>query len=334
LVFERLLRALPVAMLLASSAASAAEPDEQTKAAARQLAQDGARALDAGRYAEAQDLLDRAYQLYPAPTIAVLEARTLERLGRLVEAAEHYELARHTQLGPDPSDAFRVAVTEAERDLGELRQRIPQLTISIQGVAHNHPRLDVTLDGARVPTELLGVRRPLDPGEHRIVARLGAGAPAERVVSLSERQTESVVLTLSAPRAPVPKTSGRHDPMADTSEDGSAQRTWGFVSLGVGVAGIATGVIAGVIMLNKKSRLDDVCAPTCPASSEDDLDAFRSARTVSLIGYGVGIAGLGAGTLLLLTAPSEKTEQSGLATRFGLSVSNAGIALGASGRFQ
>lgn len=334
MVFERWLSALAVAILLAAKPANAAEPDEKTKAAARQLAQDGARALDAGRYSEAQDLLNRAYELYAAPTIAVLEARALERLGRLVEAAEHYELARRTQLDPGASDAFRGAVAEAERNVRTLRERIPQLTIVIQGVAHDQPGLMVTLDGAPVPAELLGVRRPIDPGEHRVVARIGAEPSAERSVSLTERQDERVVLTLSAPARPVPRSAPAADPTADSARAGSAQRSWGFVSLGVGAAGVTTGVVAGLIMLDKKSSLDDACTPTCPASSEDDLDAFRTSRTISLIGYGVGIVGLTAGTLLLLTAPSDDEEQATLRPRFGLSVSDTGVALGASGRFQ
>src|SRR4030095_2834285 len=133
--------------LLASRAASAAEPDEKTKAAARQLAQDGARALAAGRDSEAQDLLDRAYELYPAPTIAVLEARALERLGRLVEAAEHYEKARHSPLVANGSDAFRNAVTDADREVQSLRPRIPQLTINLEGVAPSQRGLGVQLRG-------------------------------------------------------------------------------------------------------------------------------------------------------------------------------------------
>ena len=97
---------LLAALLLALPSVARGEPDEATKAAARQLAQDGARAMEEKRYADAQDLLNRAYELVPAPTIAVLEARALDALGRLVEAAEHYELARRTELGADASDAF------------------------------------------------------------------------------------------------------------------------------------------------------------------------------------------------------------------------------------
>jgi len=332
--FDRLLCKLAVLLLLASRTASAAEPDEKTKAAARQLAQDGARALAAGRDSEAQDLLDRAYELYPAPTIAVLEARALERLGRLVEASEHYEKARHSPLVANGSDAFRNAVTEADREVQSLRLRIPQLTIRIDGVAPDQAGLDVQLDGAGVPRELIGVRRPIDPGEHRITARVGTGPPVERVVQVSERQDQQVVLAVQPP----PELPRAHTapvaPMVEPANDGSAQRTWGWLSLGVGGAGLATGIVAGFIMLDEKSSLDSVCTPTCPAESEGDLAAFRSSRTVSLIGYGVGIVGLGAGTVLLLTAPRAEADRVARAPRFAVSFTRAGIELGAFGRFQ
>ena len=78
------------------------------------------------------------------------------------------------------------------------------------------------------------------------------------------------------------------------------------MSLGVGGAGLAAGIVSGVVMLGKDSTLESHCPNNrCPAAYRGDLDAFTTARTVSFIGYGVGIVGLGAGVALLLTAPRE-----------------------------
>jgi hypothetical protein len=84
------------------------------------------------------------------------------------------------------------------------------------------------------------------------------------------------------------------------------------VSLGVGGAGLALGVVSGVLMLGHRSKLEDGCAgDLCPASLEDEMDAFTTWRTVSFVGYGVGIVGVGAGVALLLTAPrGPSAEQS------------------------
>ena len=77
--------------------------------------------------------------------------------------------------------------------------------------------------------------------------------------------------------------------------------------MGLGTAGMAVGVVSGLLMLEKKSELDDACGPdgNCPAPFRSDHDAFRTYRTVSTVGYGVGFGGLAVGLVLLLTAPED-----------------------------
>ena len=52
--------------------------------------------------------------------------------------------------------------------------------------------------------------------------------------------------------------------------------------------------------LNHKSKLDGACNPGCPVGMGDDLDGFRSKRTLSYVGFGVGLAAAGVGTYFLL----------------------------------
>ncbi len=68
---------------------------------------------------------------------------------------------------------------------------------------------------------------------------------------------------------------------------------------------MVVGMVSGIVMLDKKSELDDQCRPLCPRSARSELTAFRAARTVSAIGYGIGFLGLGIGAGLLLTAPKR-----------------------------
>ncbi len=134
----------------------------------------------------------------------------------------------------------------------------------------------------------------MDPGKHEIELFDGPKRLANRTVVLDQAEERTIVM----------------DSAGTTHEesDGSTQRTWGYVTLGLGGAALVTGVAAGVVMLDKKSSLDDVCSSTCPPAAQNDLDTFRTARTTSFIGYGVGIAAIGAGTVLLLTAPSAASE--------------------------
>jgi hypothetical protein len=304
---------LASAAVLWSSAAAADEPvpkDASTRRAARQLAEEGAALYDEGKYAEAADRLHRAHELVPAPTIAVLEAKALVKIRRLVRAAERYEQTTRFPLDADSSDAFRDAVREAREQLAELQPRIPQLVVEVTGATRKTPGLVVTLDGKEMPLALLGMRRPTDPGRHEVVATLADGRTASAVITLGENQRQRVVLTPSTAGAAQPSREPLEEVEADRGTGMPMQRTLAWIAIGVGGAGLGTGVVAGFVMLDKKKSLDDQCVEqgtlmACPVAAQSDLDAYRSTKTLSWIGYGVGLAGLGTGLLLLLTAPSE-----------------------------
>jgi tetratricopeptide (TPR) repeat protein len=100
------------ALLLCGSTVMA--QDDAARAAARDLAREGVALLKAGSYAEAQEKLHRAYQLYPMPTVALFEGEALEKLGRLVEAAERYQAARLAELPEGAHSALRRAVERGE----------------------------------------------------------------------------------------------------------------------------------------------------------------------------------------------------------------------------
>jgi hypothetical protein len=130
----------------------------------------------------------------------------------------------------------------------------------------------------------------------------------ENRVTLAEGDSKSVELAFVTehPAAPEP-------PPAPTLErapepQSHAARTWGFVALSVGVAGLATGVTAGVLMLDAKSTLDRECGAGCPPSAESEISRFRTTRILSGVGYGVGALGIGAGALLLLLAPRHAVD--------------------------
>jgi hypothetical protein len=105
-----------------------------------------------------------------------------------------------------------------------------------------------------------------------------------------------------------------------TATTHSSQRLWGFVALGVGVVGVGTGVVTGLMATSKHSSAESECPNSiCIAGSqgEKDLDAFRSLRTVSTVGYIVGGVGAAAGVTLLILAPKNPPPTS---ARLGLVV--------------
>jgi hypothetical protein len=310
-------RVIPFAALcgtlfLQLSARASESVDDATKNAARDLAQRAAQAYEAGDHATAQDLFHRAYALVPAPTLALREARALEKLGRLVEAVEAYVRTTRTRVQASDPDVFHQSIREAHDELAQLRPRVPRLKIIVENA--DGSALTVTIDGKPLRRELVGVESPVDPGSHAIAASTANGAGATRSVSLKEGESQSIALRLEAGRAPVqtPKSETAATAAASSApgdRGGSQQRTFAIVSFGVAGAGLGVGVVTGLMATSRHSRAQEGCPDNrCVAGSPaaDDLEAFRSLRTVSTVGYVVAALGVAAGTTLLITAPKEQ----------------------------
>ncbi|HMJ13310.1 MAG TPA: hypothetical protein VK524_17940 [Polyangiaceae bacterium] len=300
-----------VATLLGAAGARAQEVDDTTKNAARELAHRAAAAYDRGDYKTAQDLFHRAHTLVPAPTLSLREARALEKLGRLVEAVEAYVRTVRAPLDAQAPDAFKQAVQQAQDELTKIRPRVPQLRIVVERAAPGDT-LNVTLDGKPLQRALIGVEMPINPGAHEISVSTNSGAGARARLTLREAETQVATLKLEPGASAdtgriLTDASLRPDTMPER-DAGSAQRTWAYVGFGVGGAGLGTGVIAGLLAANRHSSAQDNCpdGKCAPGSSgAKDVEAFRSLRTVSTVSYLFGIAGVGAGVTLLLTAPKR-----------------------------
>jgi hypothetical protein len=325
--------ALVASAALGSPPAAAQPIDDATRNAARELAAQASEAFNHGDYERAFDLYHRAYALIPAPTLSLREARSLEKLGRWVEALEAYLRTTRIALGASPPEAFRQAVQEAYDDLAKLRPRVPKLKIVLRGAEPGDA--SVTLDGKLVKPALIGVEQPADPGDHDLVAT-GRGKRGAARVSLTEGETKTIELELlpdagatarpeSAPPAPPPLAAS-----ADPKPAGGFPHVpLAWAGLGLGAAGLGVGVVTGLLATSKHSKAEEGCPDgKCPEGSQaaDDLEAFRSLRTVSTLGYGIGVIGVAAGITLLLTAPA-RPETAGLSPFIG--VGSAGLA----GRF-
>ena len=111
--------------------------DAEMRTVARELARQGADAFEQRDYATAMDRLTRAYSLFRAPTISLMQARALARLGRMVEALDKYEETQRLPLGDEPPDAFLKAVGEAKDEAQELRTRVPRISIQVRALAES-----------------------------------------------------------------------------------------------------------------------------------------------------------------------------------------------------
>jgi hypothetical protein len=134
---------------------------------------------------------------------------------------------------------------------------------------------------------------------------------AHVTVSLANDDQAVAVQTQTTPPPQVTATTA---PPAEepTSNNGSVQRTLGWVGVGVGVAGLAVGGIFGLTAMSKASEAsNDGCkGSTCTgahagAGVQATKDGLTDA-TISTVGFVAGGVLAAAGVVLVLTAPSGK----------------------------
>jgi hypothetical protein len=111
----------------------------------------------------------------------------------------------------------------------------------------------------------------------------------------------------SAPVAPESATRHRLTPLS-------------IVLLSGGGLAVAAGTVTGIAAMSHKSRLDAACKPGCPSTMSADLSAFRRDRTLSFVGFGLGLAAAGTGAFLIFHEGSSGTQVGALALPGGAAV--------------
>ena len=177
------------------------------KATARQLATQGIQSYQQGKHAEALDLLQRAEQLYDAPVHLVYIARTQAALGKLVEASETYRRLVRTDLAAGAPQAFKDAVSDAQRELLQLEPKIPSLRIDVN--PSDIKGLQLRVDGEVVSSVVIGINRPTNPGKHTIEAAAANYDTAMASVELAPSSKQAITLQMRArPGTPAPVAVG------------------------------------------------------------------------------------------------------------------------------
>ncbi|WP_437626738.1 hypothetical protein [Sorangium sp. So ce1151] len=348
-------------LVVLGSLSLAAPAAAQDAAAAEELFNRGLADMEAGRFESGCKALAESEQLDPQPgtlfTLAMCESRwgrvatAVTQLGNYLAWVERMTPAQRARQAGRP----KVAKQERER----LSPRVPRLSLSLPEGAP--PGTVVKRDGNTMGPAALGVPLPVDPGEHRVSTQ-APGAPLwEQTITIAEGETKTQTLEVKeaaapdAPATPVPAPAspgpGSQLPAPQTqAAPGEAtapggRRTAAYVAGGVGVAGLVVGGIMGALVLGKKSVVDEHCgnaiqasnAKACDATGLDAAQSGNTAALVSTIGFGVGLAGLGAAAVLYWTEPKPAGAATGTAPRWiragVLQAGPAGAVLGAHGSF-
>ena len=208
--------------------------------------------------------------------------------------------------------------------LDELERAQPTLVLDVKDRSGNDlADVKVTVDGAPLAQKLDGTAIRFDPGQHAFGFDAPGFEPLAKTFILKETEKgrrERIVLKRVA--AAVSGTEPGRSVGADveTSLGGEpshglgAQRWLGIVAGGVGLAGIATGAVFGLMASSEWSAQQSACgsSTSCPdhdgaVTHHTNMTTDGTISTWSFIAGGALVAG---GALLFLTAPRRYTPAS------------------------
>jgi hypothetical protein len=255
------------------------------RATARDAANNGRAAFDAGKYEKAIDYLSRAEQLVHSPTHLLFMARAQAKLGRLVAAHETYLKISRETLAANAPKAFVSAQAAAEQEQDTLDARLPSVTVILQG-ATTAPDVVVQMDGTPLPAAMIGIPLPADPGEHVFKATGPTIASEPVTVKLAEAAKQTVMLTL--------RSTGAARPAAGATKGGRAAGT---------AAGSAATSAPG-------SAAGDSTPPFASESASVDSPKGHGPGLLiaSFVSFGLGAASAGVGTYFLIQSSNTRNE--------------------------
>jgi hypothetical protein len=227
-----------------------------------------------------------------------------------MEALDQYA-ATQRMVAIDPTnEAYRQAADAAQLELEPLLKRIPTVRVHVLGTAPDE-QVDIFIDGKQLSPQVAAVERLVDPGHHRIEARASHGRTGSTEVDLPERARADAEVKLPALPAPAPiAPAPAAPPPPPPPKPSEWQKPLGWSLVIGGAAFTVVGAVTGAMALSDKATLDDACKPGCPPSESSTIDQWRTERTLSYIGFGVGAAGLIGGTVLILTSPEGNVGMS------------------------
>ncbi|MGH7272619.1 MAG: hypothetical protein ACREJ3_19490 [Polyangiaceae bacterium] len=346
-----LLIALPAAAQMAPTppAAAASPPapaDDTTTGEARALFTAATGFANRGDWSQALSAFERSEELRPHALTTYNIGFCERALGRIMRARKmlHKALAENAAHGgAELPDDFAAS---ARTYLAELENRVARAVVRVSPAD-----AAILVDGAPLERGATGGPRPvlwedtrdpgageaapaatfeleLDPGTHVFAAsKAGSG---DHVLTRTLEAGSEVELTLTLPSpAPPPSALGAQAPVVSSvapppAEEGghgaAPNRVPFYVAVGLGAAGLATGLVSGSIALAQKSKLSADCPTfTCTGAGLTDLSRADTAADVATTGFIVG--GVGVATAAVLWWLSARTAPA--AARFSLWVGPA-----------
>jgi hypothetical protein len=263
---------------------------------AEALFQAGREAAVRGDYREACAKFAESQRLDPAPGTLINLGDCKEHLGLFASAWQHYREAADRLPGDKRVEGLKARMAAIE-------PRLSRLTLTLAPGAPADAR--VTRDAVELGAASLGVAMPIDAGDHLIVVT----APMREVkrYSLTIVEAKAQVIELSPGEATASSVAPSPSPLPPAPAPGSGAgsgRVAGFVIGSLGIAGLVTSGVTGVMTLQRKNAVEMACPHRlCPTTA--GLEAAAQGKTLSLVStvaFAAGLAGAGVGIYLVVSS--------------------------------
>jgi hypothetical protein len=281
-----------VLVLAGPARSSAAEPDVTQRETARTLMWSGDKLSEKGNHAEALQAYRAADAIMNVPTTGLAVAKAHEALNQLVEARERALRVAASQPQPDESPILSQARESASRLASSLEERIPSVVVTVNGLRPGDA-YEISIDGVEVPAAEIAKGWRTNPGRHEILVRAKGFEEAKQEVTVAERASHSVEITLRS--------------TASTSSTGA---DWVLIYSGFSVAGAAltVGAITGGVSIAETDALLERCGgPRCDATADDDLSSATTLANVSNGAFVVAGVGLVVGIVGVVLATTKSS---------------------------
>ncbi len=298
-----------LAFLITSIASAARAGDEGgTAAAAESLFQEGRKAMDAKRYADACPKFAASQKIAPAIGTLLNLADCYEKNNQLASAwaSFHKAIALAQQLGR--SNREQTARERADK----LEPRLIKLTIHARSTG-----LEVKLDGNPIEPAVLGTPIPVDVGKHSIEATAKNKKPFTKDFDVNEKNkapSVDIPPLEDDPKETEPKEPKEpKDKLVEPPKEErgwSGQKTLGLVVGGAGVVGLAVGSVFGLKTSSTWKDAQSHCTSdlTCDQDGVDLATQAKSSGNISTIAFVAGGVLVVGGVVLFLTAPSGERK--------------------------
>ena len=317
LLAELLLTVLAALLSYPTTTARAAPGATSEAALAESLFREAKTLGKDGDYAEACPKFAESQRLDPQLGTLLHLATCHEQQGRTATAWAEYSQAAEWAARDGDGKRERLARQRASA----LEPRLSHLVVEVEELREG---MQVTLDGKDLGMASLATPLPVDPGDHELEATATGTDPWSSSITVP-KASELVTIRIPA----LHETDEVDDEEAPPpTSDGSVQRIAGWTLGGIGLAGLVVMSVFGVKANNEANEADGYCdGRYCTPEGLQMHDDARTSATVSTVAFVVGLASIGAGLTLVLTAPSDSGTTAWIAPRatpFGAGLS-AGV---------